>query len=64
MVSIIVIDDGINIKDENINNCVVERYRINDNGEVIPEVQNNVLEISHGGCCAYIIHDICKQVRE
>ena len=63
MVSIIVIDDGINIKDENINNCVVERYRINDNGEVIPEVQNNVLEISHGGCCAYIIHDICKQVK-
>ena len=28
MVSIIVIDDGINIKDENINNCVVEIYRI------------------------------------
>ncbi len=63
MVSVVVIDDGIWTDETEVMSKVTARYEADDSGKVClceTEVRS---EDTHGGICAYIIQDVCPEVR-
>lgn len=62
MVSIIVIDDGIWTDETEVMSKVNARYEIDDRGKVCLCEAKICSEDTHGGACAYIIHDIYPDI--
>lgn len=62
MISIVVIDDGIWTDDTEIMSKVWERHYVDNDMNVCPEVKSICTNHTHGGTCAYIIHDIFQKV--